>query len=407
MKGILLVVGLMATVLANAQDLFGDGKQTYLLMPAEVISSGIVSNVSVSLTSRYVLFRRNDVPSPDKLIVSKSTEPGPWYYYDRTTKKSKPLPVPKTAIDVAILGDGVTAFFFGGPDRSSQGFVNLDSGAVRKTSIDIQHLDYLGELPSAPYVVATDEGKAQIIRTDGATANIVLPPKVRLGTPTGGDGNSISFTAFRRTSPLEYGKAVVQLSSGEVSYKACTREEWIAMNPDFQDTNRFWFELLGDLAYVKMMNLPKDAKSDLPLRAKLGMVDCSPRFSYDNKFVVYQDAGALLVRDIQPIDTDTAKKLYNDALKLAAISKAKQVALGLIMCAADNDDVLPGLQGWEAKVDPYLKDQDMMKDFNYTFHGGDMNSLEDPAGTELGFVLAPGGRAVAYTDGHVKWIPNP
>ena len=33
-----------------------------------------------------------------------------------------------------------------------------------------------------------------------------------------------------------------------------------------------------------------------------------------------------------------------------------------------------------------------------------MTLIGNPAPTELGFTLGPGGRAVAYCDGHVKWV---
>ena len=54
-----------------------------------------------------------------------------------------------------------------------------------------------------------------------------------------------------------------------------------------------------------------------------------------------------------------------------------------------------------------MKNRDLMNDFNYTFKGGDLANVEDPANTELGFVVGPGGRAVVYVDGHAKWVANP
>ena len=96
-----------------------------------------------------------------------------------------------------------------------------------------------------------------------------------------------------------------------------------------------------------------------------------------------------------------------EAAKRKAINDSKQAALALIMYASDMDDVLPGAEGWENKVNPYALDSDMLKNFNYTYKGGNMGNISDPANTELGFTMGPGGRAVAYVDGHVKWIPNP
>ena len=87
---------------------------------------------------------------------------------------------------------------------------------------------------------------------------------------------------------------------------------------------------------------------------------------------------------------------------------AKQIATSLMVYASDTDDSsLPGQEGWDTKVLPYCKDGDLLKRFNYTYKGGSLSSLENPATTELGFTMGPGGRAVAYADGSVKWIPNP
>ena len=171
--------------------------------------------------------------------------------------------------------------------------------------------------------------------------------------------------------------------------------------------SEFYFETLGELDYVKLMNLPKKLATDLPTRAKLGRSGSSPRFGPHNDCVAYEDAGALLIRDIKPMDQKLARQLQAQMSKMKAINDAKMAALGLIMYASDMDDVLPGAEGWEAKVLPYTLDGEMLKNFNYTFKGGNMAGVESPATTELGFTMGPGGRAVAYLDGHVKWVPNP
>jgi hypothetical protein len=152
--------------------------------------------------------------------------------------------------------------------------------------------------------------------------------------------------------------------------------------------------------------MPEDSGL-IPKSTKLGPADGRIEFSNKGDIVVYQDAGSLLFREIQPIDPALAKKLGLDIVKKKLLSKAKQVGLGFIIYGSDNDDVLPGAEGWEAKLMPNMKNRDIMNDFNYTFKGGDLNGVEDPSGTELGFVVGPGGRAVVYLDGHAKWIPNP
>ena len=75
------------------------------------------------------------------------------------------------------------------------------------------------------------------------------------------------------------------------------------------------------------------------------------------------------------------------------------------MCASDYDDKFPSNgTGWQDNVMPYSKDRGVLNAFTSTYSGGDRSN---PSDTDLGYVDGPGGRAVAYLDGHVRWVPNP
>ena len=121
--------------------------------------------------------------------------------------------------------------------------------------------------------------------------------------------------------------------------------------------------------------------------------------------VAYVSGETVMVRRLVRVP----RKAFDDArlaaLKAAAVNNAKQAALGLLMYSADYDDNYPS-QGDYTKIAPYLKNDAIMNSFSYTFHGGNAVDIEKPAETELGYVPGPGGRAVAYADGHVKWIPD-
>lgn len=123
--------------------------------------------------------------------------------------------------------------------------------------------------------------------------------------------------------------------------------------------------------------------------------------------VLYIQSGAAFYRPLFRMSKEVYLEAQREALRAQLISETKQCAIGFLIYAADNDDVLmsPG-SDWMSAITPYLKNDQMMSGFIYTFGGGDMSKIEDPAGTVLGYKLGPGGRAVAYTDGHVKWIPD-
>jgi hypothetical protein len=149
-------------------------------------------------------------------------------------------------------------------------------------------------------------------------------------------------------------------------------------------------------------------KSNLiPLKALIGPSDGSVRVSNLGEIVIYQDAGSLLLREIKAVDAVQANKLAMQVVRSKLVHQVKQVGLGFIMYASDCDDVFPTTEGWETKLKPYMKDDQLMNGFTYSFAGGNAASVADPANTELGFVVGPGGRAVVYVDGHAKWVPNP
>lgn len=124
--------------------------------------------------------------------------------------------------------------------------------------------------------------------------------------------------------------------------------------------------------------------------------------------VFYTTKGVPMVRGLVSMPKELAIKALEAAEKTKIMSDAKQVALALLIYSADYDDNLPSNSGdWMQALYPYTKNHQLLDGFVYTFGGGNTSDIKDPATTELGYKEGPGGRAVAYADGHVKWIPNP
>ena len=124
--------------------------------------------------------------------------------------------------------------------------------------------------------------------------------------------------------------------------------------------------------------------------------------------VSYRSQGSLMVRPLVKISLEAYKKAREAAIKRRIINQAKQVALAMLMYSNDYDDnYLSNAGNWQSQLEPYLKDSTLTDGFTYTFTGGNSASIAEPANTQLGYIDGPGGRAVAYSDGHVRWIPNP
>jgi prepilin-type processing-associated H-X9-DG protein len=95
--------------------------------------------------------------------------------------------------------------------------------------------------------------------------------------------------------------------------------------------------------------------------------------------------------------------MERQAQKAVAISNAKQAGLALLMYSQDYDETLPTGDDINTKLAPYLKNTDPLDGFSYTYPGGKLGDIANPSETVLGIVSGPGGHAIVYADGHVRW----
>lgn len=95
---------------------------------------------------------------------------------------------------------------------------------------------------------------------------------------------------------------------------------------------------------------------------------------------------------------------FTQMLRQVAVSNAKQVGLGLIMYTQDYDEQFPLAEfSISEVVNPYLKNPDLFEGFTYAYPAKSLANIAKPAETIMGTVAGPGGEAVIYADGHVKW----
>lgn len=123
--------------------------------------------------------------------------------------------------------------------------------------------------------------------------------------------------------------------------------------------------------------------------------------------VLYLYDRAAIIKPIVEIPKDLYERAMAEAARMQALMKAKQVGLAILMYGSDNDNNAPGRDvDIYSLLEPYAKNPGLLSGFVYTFQGGNLADLRNPAGTELGHVDGPGGRAVVYADGHAKWIAD-
>ena len=142
-------------------------------------------------------------------------------------------------------------------------------------------------------------------------------------------------------------------------------------------------------------------------KGKLGVVTTDGRagdLSPTEQAIAFESQNSVYVRQFARIDRSVYEQSVLAAARASIISDAKQCGLGIIMYTSDNDDKFPNnTDNIQNLINPYIKNSNILDGFVYTFGGGLATGIENPANTEIGYKPGPGGRAVVYADGHVKW----
>jgi len=119
----------------------------------------------------------------------------------------------------------------------------------------------------------------------------------------------------------------------------------------------------------------------------------------------YSISNVVVVRDLVPAPLEVLKNAKKAAQKAALLSNVKQIGTALLMWAADSDSIVPG-GTLPDTISAYLMNNQILDGFVYTFSGGNIDTLDNPVGTELGYIEGEDGRAVVYADGHAKWVSD-
>jgi prepilin-type processing-associated H-X9-DG protein len=249
---------------------------------------------------------------------------------------------------------------------------------------------------------STLSGTLCAINADGEIVNrtAVDGPMVYAPTVWSADGSTLLFQDMRKRSLLKPQPDGTFAKTSEQPYKPTERNPELVLTAKPGVT-----KIRSEHKNLSSLWLSSAATTEHP-DAFISADGTDPSIAPTYDAVFYEEGGIAKIRTWTPL-TDEQKKSLMDAIKADAISAAKQVALGLLMFSTDNDDVLPGSGGLDSLL-PYLKDSSLLDGFNYT-PPANLNSSQwtSPSETVVGTVLGPGGSAVAYGDGHVKWHPNP
>jgi hypothetical protein len=125
--------------------------------------------------------------------------------------------------------------------------------------------------------------------------------------------------------------------------------------------------------------------------------------------ILYVNSEGAFVVGLLRTPKSVVEQARTAAERTKLLNNGKQIALAMIMWGQDHDDTLPG-QGGDLKgtLTPYVRNDSIFGGadggaFVYSLNGGSFSGIKDPANTMMGYIAGPGGYAVVYADGHVKW----
>ena len=405
MKVVTFVLAGLLSAIVQAQDVFGSDSQAFALMPAETVSSGVVSNVSISFSGRLILFQRRTVTS----VELKPKESKDWYCFDRRTKVARKLRVQPETTSVTAMTDDEHLVISTWTGQGHAEILNLATGNMTNIELGDGYVMYAGDKPfSRTIMIGHQSEKVTFLSLDGKTKEVDFGPNIVVSFPYAGDDTNLYFHArVHHANPPVRLKMTLNRTTGAITQSPLKENEELRIIFREEKLRQFSVDSGGGFAMIGLVNERHDYKREIPWKTRVGPDVGNIEVSPANDFVIYQDAGCLLLREIQPVDFALAKKLSEAEALAKLVNRAKQIGTALMVLASDHDDNLPGISDWEKELMPYLKDKDMMRDFNYTYRGGNAGDILSPAETELGFFVAAGGRVVLYSDSHAKFVPNP
>lgn len=436
-------------------------REAFLLADAEMIAGSEVTGLAPSPEGRYVLAVRTRRELPALLSAPGQEPPGgdvSLVLWNSRTRSAVPLwrrPLGTGSIqaiawlsgsDLALITARVSQTLPGGGKATQRVLMLADSSRAAVRAIaNLSESESLDISPTQPLAVLRDvqfgetggQPALRIVRSNGSVRTVPGLPKnsgwniteVHWST----DGSSLYFVAHERPAPTPPGEATtaprrravpkwhaLDLRTATVrplSRKPASLAEPRAVFSEKQPA--LPVRIKQGMATAKEENttqtlrplwLESAAESEEP-RALLAPDSRMGLLLPDGTAAIYLSGGALYAVPILRVDKNAFLEARRNAQKVATMSNAKQLGTALMMYAQDYDENFPLAGDTKGQLLPYVKNEAIFNNpatgsygFAFTYSGsGGLAGILSPAETIIGYVSGPGGRAIIYADGHVKW----
>lgn len=397
---------------------FRTGSEYFAVTPPEVVVPVDAQQLQWSPNGRYLFIegvKPNNRPvAVSALLAGAKADPPPrlLFVWSRESGKLRELgrvPAEVGYVSCTFVGSNGSAFLqFDQIEGGTVWFAGAGATTLKKVlDFDSRTILNLTGSPTLELAVATryegSKRSALVMTPAGLQPAVNLPDKSHLSLwDATGNSVEVSLTGLPRDTRAE-SRLVFRAASGLVE----TTESFTPYEPTPISST--------PLELAKAASIP----SQLLLRPVVdevvkgiggvvgeGITDRDETALSDTRDgAAFESNGVVYAASVVKIDAAQFKVFADLKMKREAMNNAKQAALGVMMFLGDNDDKFPSHDAFYSSVSPYLKNDDIMRSFTYTYGGPeDVSKVEKPAETELGYVDTPVGRAIAYADGHVKWF---
>jgi hypothetical protein len=145
---------------------------------------------------------------------------------------------------------------------------------------------------------------------------------------------------------------------------------------------------------------PSRAQS-VPLGLNVSHAALTPNYRY----AYLSNSSGFSVTEIKSLSSTAYERLKFLTVRNKALENAKIVGTGLMIYAADYDDLLPLTNNWSESIIPYITNKNLTSGFTYVGNGQNLSEMDDK--TIIGMIETPYGVATVTATGSVTWKEKP
>jgi hypothetical protein len=431
---LLLGLGTQPSVAApNGMDriLFGD-QDALLVMAPDIVSSWEVHRAEWAPDGRHILVGRSYLRVPPIPMGPPNTQHS-LVLWDADQRKSVELWKATSPMNLVPtfewLSSGGVAFAMvmtGTPPVDGQPVTPPRQWLMRidarrpatRTLFEVPNGTalYASRLDPLAVLVSDTDRTIRVLRADGTVARQVkFPEGVTLHSPGWTrDGGRLFLAGFGPGDQPNTNKNIRMVfdpRTGELV--PATERDRLGLEPQTAGTPRFRLRhsegsvqqgaVRQEIRPLWLEAVGKDPQPRILVSANADWGKLSPR----GDAILYLSEGAAMVAQLIQLPKEAFTKARDAAMRQSTISRGKQLGLAVIVWADRNDKRLPGQdEPIHDLLRPILQTDELFSGFVYSFPGGKLADVANPAETILGYVTGPGGRAEIFVDGHVVWKPD-